>query len=180
MVMAVALCGCASSPSGRPDSIGATGSSNPHKAFATGHFSGAVEGFALATQSSNGKPVQQAINQANLGVALDAAGRYQEALNALDLALKLQPDMALIQFNRAIVLTNMGRYEAARDSYLDAARLAPDNTDIPYNLGILYEIHLNQPDQALTAYHQYQQQDGPHGDRVADWIAAITQRQTAK
>ncbi len=117
---------------------------------------------------------------ANLGAAYDADARYADALNALEKARQLAPGKPQIHFNLGRVYTNLGQFENARKSYLKAGKLQPNNSDIPYNLGILYEIYLNQPDQALTAYRQYIEMGGPEASRVKGWITAIEQRGSAK
>ena len=48
--------------------------------------------------------------------------------------------------------------------------------DIPYNLGILYELYLNEPDQALAAYARYVEGGGPEADKVRGWMEAIRRR----
>ena len=181
LAMAVAIAGCASGA----DRAG--GPASPREQMQGGiqahqarDYESAIAAFRQVTEMADADRETVITAWANLGAAYDAAARYQEALDALEEARKLAPDRPQIHFNLGRVYTNLGRFADARTSYLKAAELQPGNTDIPYNLGILYEIYLNQPDQALAAYRKYIDMGGPEASRVQGWIAAIEQRGQAK
>lgn len=122
----------------------------------------------------------RAVAWANLGVIHARTGRLPEAVSSLEQAVALAPDMALAHFNLGVVQRRMGRMEAARDSYLKAEKLDPDNMDIPYNLGILYELYLNQPDRAKSAYSRYVDGGGDRAAPVSEWMQAIRLREKAQ
>ncbi len=181
-VALIAVAGCASSPTPYPG-----GANTPREQIQTGirahqdrDYENAIGIFKTITEQPGLEPEMAVSAWTNLGASYDAASRYNEALDALNTARELAPDNALVLFNLGRVNTNLGHFDAARDNYQKAAQLQPDNSDIPYNLGILYEIYLNQPDQALSVYHHYVEMDGPEATLVKGWITAIEQRNPAK
>ncbi len=81
----------------------------------------AAEQFAMATELAPDEPVFWN----NLGVAQREAGRFLEALAALDTASELAPRMTDPYYNRGQVLERMGRGDEARRQYLLALELDP-------------------------------------------------------
>jgi Flp pilus assembly protein TadD len=57
------------------------------------------------------------------GEALTFLGRYQEALEAIDTAIRLLPDDPKFRENRGTLLRRMGRYEEAREAFEKATSL---------------------------------------------------------
>lgn len=178
---ALVLAGCASAPgpdAERLESLKPTEQMQmAMQDHAAGRFDQAAEGFGHAAEALADDPASRAAALSNQGAALIGAGRYQEAVTALEEAKKLTPKEFRIRFNLALAYTKLGRFDQARLAYLAAGQLAPDDADVPYNLGILYEIYLNQPQDALDAYRDYLAKGGPEAARVKAWIAAIEQRQ---
>jgi len=173
--MVVLLCGCATAPTGAgPDTPPTLGHANPTN---LDRKIAALSKQTQATDADNGK---QATTWAQLGATLYRAERPNEALDALTKSIALAPNRAHVHFNRGLVLTALGRYPEAKNSYLSAAKLAPDDQNIPYNLGILYEIYLNQPKQALAAYQAYLTLGGPDTAQVEGWVATLTRSLPAK
>ena len=60
------------------------------------------------------------------GALLRRNGRFKEALEWLDKALKAQPGRALIWMNKGMVLEAMGRMDEARDCFRMAQRISAD------------------------------------------------------
>lgn len=75
----------------------------------------------------------------NLGVTLDAMGRYDEALTCYQRALALYPENAILHNNRGTVLQAMGRDEEALVCYERALELNPNYPDALNNLGAVHE-----------------------------------------
>ena len=67
---------------------------------------------------------------------LSELGRYEEALEAYDRAIELQPDYALIWWYKGVVLNELGRYEEALESYDRIIELKPDFGTALYNKGL--------------------------------------------
>ena len=62
--------------------------------------------------------------------------RYEEAINAYDKALQLQPSLAEVWNNRGVVLTKLQRYHEAIASYEQAIQLRSDYSDAWNNRGV--------------------------------------------
>lgn len=60
------------------------------------------------------------------GDALFHLRRHEEALQAYEQAVRLEPDSADAYYNKGNALLCLGRYEEARDAYEDALRLDPN------------------------------------------------------
>lgn len=72
----------------------------------------------------------------NLGHALQAVGRWQEAKVAHETALKLRPDYADAHANLASALGRLGLADDALEHGRQAVRLEPTNATGQYNLGV--------------------------------------------
>lgn len=70
------------------------------------------------------------------GVALDEAGRFDEAVASYDAALALQPEDQILLFNRGNALRQLRRIPEAIESYRAAIRLQPDFPIAHHNLAI--------------------------------------------
>jgi tetratricopeptide (TPR) repeat protein len=87
----------------------------------------------------------------NLGVSLKLQRRHREALEALDRAQDLAPDMPLADYNRGNVLQSLGHLDKAVDSYRVAIARNPLDTLAHYDLNqLLYRLERN--DEFLRSY----------------------------
>ncbi|MDH4229604.1 MAG: tetratricopeptide repeat protein [Nitrospirota bacterium] len=178
MALAVLLmAGCASAPKRDAD---AAAQGTPGAAFAAaigalndGHTDAARDAFRHLAENPATPPAVAAQAWVNLGVALSRGGDFEAARVALTEALSRAPEMADAHFNLALAERSLGHYPSARDHYFEAARLAPARLDIPYNLGILYELYLNQPQQAMSAYSRYLDGGGPQAEQVRQWMETL-------
>lgn len=76
----------------------------------------------------------------NLGVALKALGKFEEAVQAYEKALLLKPDYADACYNIANSLESLGRHTAAVQQYKQALLLKPDDAHTYYNMGIAMQM----------------------------------------
>lgn len=83
------------------------------------------------------KRPENARARVNYSLALDAAGRRDEALHQIDRAVELEPTSADAHFNRGVVLAGLGRRDDARSAYRRCLALRPDYSEAHNNLGIL-------------------------------------------
>jgi len=72
----------------------------------------------------------------NLGYALAAQGRYDEAISEYNEAIRLMPRETLTRINLAGTYDKQGRLDDAVQVYQDALRLQPTNVKILNNLGV--------------------------------------------
>lgn len=116
---------------------------------------------------------------ANLGMIYVDKKQYDQAEAELNRALKLKPDLPGVYNLLGILQRDKGEFEKALQSYQEGLKLAPDNPDLLVNLGILYDLYLNQPQEALKLWQHYKTVVAD--DKQVDiWIADITHRTTAK
>jgi len=70
------------------------------------------------------------------GISLARSGRAQEAIQRLELALRLKPDYAEAHYNLGVVLGQSGRVQEAIGHFEQALRANPDDPETNYQLGI--------------------------------------------
>ena len=80
----------------------------------------------------------------NLAVLHSAAGDYDKARTALELALRGNPDYAVAQENLGDVYIML-----ASQSYARAARLEPGNSSLPPKIALLKELLMSKTSQSL-------------------------------
>ncbi len=90
----------------------------------------------------------------NKGVALDDLGKYDEAIEAYDEAIRLNPNYAKAWFNKGLSLDDLGKYDEAAKAYDEAIRLDPNNATKPwFNKGLALD-ELGEYDEAVKAYDE--------------------------
>lgn len=113
---------------------------------------------------------------ANQGLAAMQAGDDEAAIAAMVRAVELRPGNASWQNRLGVLLRRNGEFERAEEAY--QAALSADNAyaNAHLNLGILYDVYLQRPEQALSHYRQYQTLSGQPDDEVALWITDLERR----
>ncbi len=112
---------------------------------------------------------------ANLGMIYNTQGESGKAEVAFNQALTLKSDMPEVYNQLAILQRNKGEFNKALQSYQAGLKVAPDNPNLLINLGILYDLYLNQPQEALKLWQRYKAISG-EDKQVDTWIADINQR----
>ncbi|MGH9593896.1 MAG: tetratricopeptide repeat protein, partial [Bryobacteraceae bacterium] len=72
----------------------------------------------------------------NLGVALQEAGRMDEAIQQLQEAVRLRPGSDVLHYNLGNALFHGGHFEAAVGQYEEALRIKPEFAEAHYSLGV--------------------------------------------
>ncbi len=80
-------------------------------------------------------------------------GKYDEALQCFDEAIRLDPNLTEAWYNRGIVLNDLGRHYEAFTAFDECTRLNRLNTDAWYNKGNAL-CHLGKYSEAINAYYQ--------------------------
>lgn len=75
----------------------------------------------------------------NLGVALYQSGHLQEARQAFEAAVRLDPENGISRYNLGCVLEEEGRIDQALEHLQRAERLMPSHPDVHFNLALAYE-----------------------------------------
>ena len=117
--------------------------------------------------------------RANLGMIYNTQGESGKAEVAFNQALTLKSDMPEVYNQLAILQRNKGEFNKALQSYQAGLKVAPDNPNLLINLGILYDLYLNQPQEALKLWQRYKAISG-EDKQVDTWIADINQRSTSQ
>ena len=74
-----------------------------------------------------------------LGYVYVESGKYKEAIDSFEQALRIKPDYAEVHYNLGYVYVKLGKYKDAIDSYKQAIRIKPDLEMAHNNLGIAYD-----------------------------------------
>jgi Flp pilus assembly protein TadD len=112
---------------------------------------------------------------ANLGMVLEKKKDYQNAEIALKRAIELAPQKPEPYNHLGIVYRREGKFRKALETYKKGLQVSPDYRNLLLNTGILLELYLNAPQQALEYYQRYLEQV-PDDKQVQIWIADIKQR----
>jgi tetratricopeptide (TPR) repeat protein len=112
----------------------------------------------------------------NLGVTYKRLGLLPEAITSYQRALEIDRGDAAIYYNMGIALREAGEFRKAEQSYKTALVIFPDFMDAHYNLAVLYDLYLNQPNEAIEHYRRYLELGGGSLDEVQIWIAALQKR----
>jgi tetratricopeptide (TPR) repeat protein len=99
----------------------------------------------------------------NLGIALFAEQKNEEAISHYKMAIKLKPTHSKAHYNLGIVLFAEGKNEEAISHYKMAIKLKPNYTNAHYNLGIV----LVQKGELQEAVHHFRKTIRLRPDLVA-------------
>lgn len=88
----------------------------------------------------------------NLGNALVAQKRYDEAMPYYQIALELAPHIDDVQYNAGHLAARQARYEDAAAHFRRAVEIKPTYLPAWESLGDLYANELDRPDEAFVAY----------------------------
>jgi tetratricopeptide (TPR) repeat protein len=112
----------------------------------------------------------------NVGLLYLKANQFEAARHAFERALQRDAKSAPANNYLGVCYRNLGKFKDAQAAY--QAALASDEAYAPahLNLGVLYDLYLQQPEQALTEYERYQQLLPTPDTKVASWIKELKSR----
>jgi Flp pilus assembly protein TadD len=114
--------------------------------------------------------------QANLGLIHRQAGRADEAVAALQKAVEASPKQPVFFNQLGVAYREQGQFAKARGAYEEALELEPNYAAAVLNLGILHDLYLADPAQALALYDRYQTLTGGKDAQVGKWVADLKNR----
>lgn len=138
-----------------------------------GRLKEAADLYRKIVRAYDGRP-EIRVALSNLGAALQAMGRTDEAVQALKKARALKPDAPAPHHNLGMALLNMGRLEEAVDSLTTAVELDPRFRDAWIGLGLALERG-GVLDRAETAFRKALEQD-PAGMEARFNLANLLRR----
>lgn len=112
----------------------------------------------------------------NLGLAYFKLQKLDLAEQAFEQALERNADDAVAHNHLGILQRQKGRFEDARNRYQRAIEINRDYARAYLNLGILFDIYLQDLEQALQHYRKYQSLITEEDSQVAGWIVDIERR----
>jgi tetratricopeptide (TPR) repeat protein len=118
----------------------------------------------------------------NLGLLFSNIGRHEQALNVINRALALAPDLAEVHGNLGAILANAGRYPEAAAAYEKALALAPDNHNMHSGLGMSF-LSMGRAEAALDhlrAALARRPQSAGCRNRLAEALMALRRYEEAK
>ncbi|MCX6677431.1 MAG: tetratricopeptide repeat protein [Methanothrix sp.] len=90
----------------------------------------------------------------NKGFALNSLGKYDEAIQAYEEAIRLGPNYAKAWNNKGIALDNQGKHGEAIKAYDEAIRLDPNDADAWNNKGTTLGRDLGKYDEAIQVFDE--------------------------
>lgn len=112
----------------------------------------------------------------NLGLLFLRANKFPDAELEFRAALKAAPQDVRALSGLALACRHTGKFREAEKAYSDALAVDPANLNALKNLGVLYDLYLQQPLQALPLYQKYQELSGGGDKQVGEWIKDVSRR----
>ena len=109
----------------------------------------------------------------NLGLAYFKQKNYENAEMAFQRAIESNAHDAIAYNHLGIIKRLQGRFNLARQTYQKAIQIDNEYASAYLNLGILYDIYLQDLDQALQQYKKYQTLTNDESNSVSKWIVDI-------
>ncbi|MEI2761479.1 tetratricopeptide repeat protein [Methanothrix soehngenii] len=85
------------------------------------------------------------------GIALYDLGKYDEAIQAYDQAIRINPQFAEAWYNKGVALTALGKYDEAIKACDQAISINPQFAEAWYNKGVVLKA-LGKYDEAIKAF----------------------------
>jgi predicted O-linked N-acetylglucosamine transferase (SPINDLY family) len=88
-----------------------------------------------------------------LGASSQAIGKYEEAINSYNRAIRVSPNDSGLRYNIALAFQNIGRPDSAIKNYNKAIQIKPDYAEAYNNLGSVL-AEMMQPNEAIKNYNK--------------------------
>ncbi len=112
----------------------------------------------------------------NMGLLAMRRGLWVEALLELQNAELRSPQDAGVQDALGITYRNLGRFRDAETAYRTSLTAAPERAATHRNIGVLLDLYLRQPAEALPHFERFLALGGASDKQVSAWIAELKQR----
>ena len=127
---------------------------------------------SMITQYPNASELYLALGQVH-----EALGTYEQAEQAYLTALTVKATNNHAYDQLATFYRIQGDFTLAETMYVKAIQVWPDNVDAIKNLGLLYDVYLNQFDQA-EGYYQRALELDPDNHTLQAWLTDLQRRQS--
>jgi len=112
----------------------------------------------------------------DLGVLQAQGKQHDQAIASFAKAIAADDHDAFAWNWLGILYRENGDYARSEQAYRKAIALKPDDAAAHLNLGILCEVYLGRPAEALAQYREYQRIAGPDNLMVGIWIRQLETR----
>lgn len=102
--------------------------------------------------------------------------KWDDALDSIAEALKVNPKNPFAWNLRGIVLREQGKFKESRAAYEQALAIDPQYAKAHFNLGVLADLYLQDLQLALTHYEKYQSLQKKPDQAVGNWINDLRNR----
>lgn len=115
-----------------------------------------------------------------LGILYAQGKQRDQALASFAKAVAANPDNAVALNWLGSLYREIGDFKRAEQTYRKALAARSDYASAHLNLGILYDVALRQPQNALAEYREYQRLAGSQNLMVGVWIKEIEASSTTR
>lgn len=116
----------------------------------------------------------------NLGWVKFQLGKFSEVGTHVANGLKLKPAEISAYLLLGLAEREAGQFGNAEVTYRAAMGIAPKDDRIQLNLGILLDLYMQRPDEALVYYKAYQDLQKEPNPKVKGWIAGMERAKAAR
>ncbi|MGD8853224.1 MAG: tetratricopeptide repeat protein [Gammaproteobacteria bacterium] len=111
-----------------------------------------------------------------LGVIAEKNERYEDAIEHYRKAISVNRNNVNAYMALGLVQRRQGRFSDAQATYLEALEVWKDFPEAHLNLGILYDLYVNQPEEAQKHYEAYYFLTGEKDEKVHKWLVEVKRR----
>lgn len=111
-----------------------------------------------------------------LGVIAEKQDRYPEAIKHYKKAISVNRNNVNAYMALGLIQRKQGYFYDAFQTYLDALNVWKDFPEAHLNLAILYDLYLNNAEEAQKHYEAYNFLTGQKEEKVQKWLAEVRHR----
>lgn len=91
----------------------------------------------------------------NLAIIEEANGNHEQAISYYNKALEINPNNVDALIQQSLLKQEQGKFKEMERYLLTAEAVDPSNETVQYNLAVLYELYLQDYDEAIDHYKNY-------------------------
>jgi tetratricopeptide (TPR) repeat protein len=111
-----------------------------------------------------------------LGVIAEKNERYEDAIKHYRKAISVNRNNVNAYIALGLAQRRQGHFVDAQATYLDALKVWKDFPEAHLNLGILYDLYMDQPEEAQKHYEAYYFLTGEKDEKVHKWLVEVKRR----
>jgi tetratricopeptide (TPR) repeat protein len=111
-----------------------------------------------------------------LGVIAEKKEQYGDAIKYYQKAISVNGNNVNAYMALGLLQRRQGYFADAQRTYLEALRVWRDCPEAHLNLAILYDLYVNQPEQAQKHYEAYYFLTGQKDEKAHKWLVEVRQR----